>query len=171
MVYNKAGDQVAADQRTKKFEFKIAPMALRFSDPDPGDGENGAIEVSPKSPVRFFWTAALQATPVVTDILITEGPNLNAGADPDPAVCGGTAGTPVVATDILVARNGTGAATTSLIMNLAVKDPASATNLWKENTTYLVKFGPAAKVTPNQGGADGTFPTGYTLCFHTTTAM
>jgi hypothetical protein len=170
MVHNKAGDQVASDQRSKKFEFKIAPMDLRFSDPDPEDGKDGAIEVSPKSPVRFFWTAALQATPTVTDIQIFEGPNLNAGADPDPAVCG-TGGTQVLATDILATRNGAGAATTSLIMNLAVKDPASATHLWKENTTYRVQFGPNAKVTPNQGGADGTFPTGYKLCFHTTTVM
>jgi hypothetical protein len=169
MVHNKAGDQVAADQRTKKFEFKIAPMALRFSDPDPEDGMNGDIEVGLKSPVRFFWTAALQAAPVVTDIKIFEGPNLNAGADPDPAVCG-AGGTAVLATDLLVARNGTGAATTSLIMNLALKDPADATKpLWKANTTYRVEFGPNAKVTPNQGGADGTFPAGYKLCFHTTT--
>ena len=171
MVHNKDGDQVAADQRSLKFKFKIAPMELRFSDPDPADSEKpGDLEVNPKSPVRFFWTAALQATPTVTDINIFEGPNLNGGADPDPAVCG-AGGTPVLATDILATRNNSGATTTSLIMNLAVKDPASATHLWKEQTTYRVEFGPNAKVTPNQGGADGTFPAGYTLCFHTTTAM
>ncbi len=42
---------------------------------------------------------------------------------------------------------------------------------WKPNTTYRIEFGPNAKITPKQGGAAGTFPAGYKLCFHTTAAM
>jgi hypothetical protein len=173
IVHNKSGESVPADQRS--YTFKIAPMVLRFSNPDPTDGDNGDIELTPDSPVQFYWTAAFTGTPIVdpAEIRIFEGPNLNAGADPDPAVCNG-GGTAVDSMDIVTSARGTGAATTALVMNLILANPDPdplAPPVWKPTTTYRVEFGPNAKVTPQQGGAAGTFPAGYKLCFHTTAAL
>jgi hypothetical protein len=168
MVHNKAGESVPSDQRT--YQFKIAPMELRFSSPDPSDDDPGVIEQDPTAAVKFFWTAAVKAVPVVSDINIFEAPNLNGGADPDLSVCG-TGGTAVATTDIVVGQDGAVAATTALILDLSVKDPADPKHTWKEKTTYRVDIGSNAKVTPNQGGADGTFPADFSLCFHTTAAM
>jgi len=164
MVHNKDGDSVPTDQRSRS--FKIAPMALRFSSPDPGDDDPGVIELDSSSPVQFFWTAAFTTMPVADEINIFEAPNTAAGG-PDMTVCG-SGGTKVLATDIVTAPDGTGAATTALIMDLSLKnaDPMLA---WKPSTTYRVEFGANAKITPKQGGADAIFPgpADYTLCFHT----
>jgi hypothetical protein len=183
IVQNKSGESVPMDQRS--FAFKIAPMELRFSNPDPADGVPGAIELDPASPVQFYWTAAFTTMPDPAEIHIFEGPNLNAGTgngDPDPAVCG-TAGTQVAASDIVTAveppiLDSMGnpviatPTTTDLIMGLKVKVPApDDKQSWKPNTTYRVEFGANAKITPAQGGADGIFPAGYKLCFHTTAAL
>lgn len=181
IVNNKNGESVPSDQRS--YTFKIAPMKLRFSNPDPSDGDNGDIELTPDSPVQFYWTAAFTGTPIVdpAEIRIFEGPNLGAGADPDPAVCSG-GGTAVLSTAITTSiappRRGasaaTIAATTDLIMDLALQPNLPAPDdklVWKPTTTYRIEFGPNARVTPKQGGAAGTFPDGYKLCFHTTAAM
>jgi hypothetical protein len=56
-------------------------------------------------------------------------------------------------------------------MNLNLSDGMGVDVPWKANTTYRIEFGPNAKITPKQGGADGTFPAGYKLCFHTTAAL
>lgn len=159
IVRNKSGESVPMDQRS--FAFKIAPMELRFSNPDPADGAPGAIELDPASPVEFYWTAAFTTMPDPTEIHIFEGA--------DATVCG-TGGTPIDPADIETSAAGTGAATTALIMNLGLKSqgPDFA---WKANTTYRVEFGANAKITPTQGGADGIFPAGYKLCFHTTAAL
>src|SRR4029079_15919164 len=109
-------------------------------------------------------------------ITITAGPNVGSG--PDPAVCGGTGGTLVASTEIVAAVAGSGAETTSLVMDLSLQTAAPLA--WKPGTTYLVEFAPTAKMTPKQGGTDGTFtlpppagsmsatPVPYKLCFHTT---
>jgi hypothetical protein len=167
VVHNKDGESVPSDQRA--FPFKIAPMKLRFSDPDPSDDDPGKIEVDPDSPVGFFWTAAFTTMPAAADIKIFSAPNLNVSAtnangDPDTSVCG-TGGTAVLAADIVTAPRGATAATTALVMDLSINDPDHA---WVPTTTYRVEFAATAKITPKQGGADGTFPTGYSLCFHTT---
>jgi hypothetical protein len=159
IVQNKSGESVPMDQRS--FAFKIAPMELRFSNPDPADGVPGAIELDPASPVQFYWTAAFTTMPDPAEIHIFEGA--------DATVCG-TGGTQILSTDIETTQDGTGAATTALIMNLGLisQGPDFA---WKANTTYRVEFGANAKITPQQGGADGIFPAGYKLCFHTTAAL
>jgi len=168
MIHNKDGESVPSDQRS--YQFKIAPMELRFSNPDPTDDDPGKIALDPDSPVSFFWTAAFTTMPAAADIKIFSAPNLNISAanldgDPDTSVCG-TGGTAVAAADITTAARGATALTTALIMdlNLASPDP----HAWAPTTTYRLEFAPTAKITPKQGGADGTFPTGYSLCFHTT---
>jgi hypothetical protein len=165
MVHNKDGESVPTDQRS--YTFKIAPMTLRFSSPDPTDDDPGKIELAAKSPVKFYWTAAFTTMPDPTQIKIFEAPN-TAAHDADTSICD-TGGAAVLSTDIVTAPNGTGATTTALIMNLSVKtaDPMVS---WKPDTTYRVEFvANGAKITPKQGGADGTFPgpADYKLCFHT----
>jgi len=165
MVHNKNGQQVPTDQRS--FPFKIAPMTLRFSNPDPSDDDPGKIELDPDSPVAFFWTAAFTTMPLATEIHIFEGPN-SAKDTGDPTVCG-SGGTAVASAEIATAPRGAGAATSALVMNLSLNLPVpDDVHAWKPQTTYRVQFGANAKITPKQGGADGTFPTTYNLCFHTT---
>jgi hypothetical protein len=178
VVHNKSGEPVPTDQRT--YKFKIAPMKLRFSDPDPSDGDNGDIVLPPESPVRFYWTAAFTGTPFVdpNEIKIFEAPNVNIGngnsdGDPDPAVCNG-GGTQVAAVDITTSieppRKGASAATiattTALVLDLQVAT-SNPDLKWKPMTTYRVEFGAGAKLSPKQQGPDGKFPEGYKLCFHT----
>jgi hypothetical protein len=169
MVHNKKGEPVPTDQRT--YTFKIAPMKLRFSSPDPtDDGANdGSLALDPDVPVQFFWTASLKTTIAPADIKIFQAPNLNAGTGDgtaDPAVCAG-GGTAVPTTDIETAPDGTGAATTSLVMDLDTAADAN-THAWLPKTTYRIEFATTAKASPKQGGADGTIPAGFKLCFHTT---
>jgi hypothetical protein len=186
MVHNKDGEAVPSDQRS--FAFKIAPMALRFSAPDPKDGDPGDISLDPDEPVRYYWTAAFSTMPAPADIKIFSAPNLNTTAasdgDPDLAVCNG-GGTPVpeadISTSIEPPRMGASAATiattTALVMDLQVKTnlpPPDDEHTWKPKTTYRIEF-PNAKITPKQGGPDGDFTArgrygaaGYSLCFHTT---
>jgi hypothetical protein len=170
MVHNKKGESVPSDQRVPR-SFKIAPMELRFSDPDPSDDDPGKIALDPDSPVAFFWTAAFTTMPDPAEITIFSAPNLNVSAanadgDPDTTVCG-TGGTQVATADISTAVRGATPVptTTALIMDLSVTDPD---HKWAPTTTYRIEFGANAKITPKQGGPDGTFPTGYSLCFHTT---
>jgi len=161
MVHNKAGESVPTEQRS--YPFTIAPMALRFSNPDPSDGDPGTIEVDPSSPVEFFWTAAFTTPIAAADITISSAPNL---ANGDPANICDAGGTAVAPADIVTAQRGTGVFTTQLVMQL--KLTSAAPKAWAPTTTYRVEFTPNFKITPKQGGAAGTFPTGYSLCFHTT---
>jgi hypothetical protein len=166
IVHNKQGASVPADQRS--FTFKIAPMRLRFSVPDPSDDDPGKITVNPETPVRFYWTAAFTTLPDPAEIEIFEGPNTGEGLA-DPTVCD-AGGTPIAASEIATSAGGTTPEATALVMNLGLRSPG-AMLAWQPNTTYRVEFGPDAKVTPKQGGVEGTFPAGYRLCFHTTAAM
>jgi hypothetical protein len=187
VVHNKAGESVPTDQRD--YTFKILPMKLRFSVPDPGDGEPGSTAQDPTAPISFFFTAALKVASTLgtgggalslttldpTKVTITAGPNLNVGdanpdGDPDPAVCAGTAGTPVPSANIRSYLDGTAGATTALVMDLDVGGPAADGDPWAGSTTYLVKFATGASVAPAQGGAPGTLPADFSLCFHTTAA-
>lgn len=172
MVVNKAGESVPADQRT--FQFKIAPMKLRFAVfdgtavEDPADAADGKLALDPASPVEFFWTAAFTSQPAPVSAPIDPA-EIKIFEGADATVCG-SGGTQVATTDIETSARGTTAVTTALVMHLDLKSqgPDFA---WKGNTTYRIEFGPNAKITPRQGGADGTFPAGYKLCFHTTAAM
>lgn len=178
MVVNKAGESVPTDQRT--FQFKIAPMKLRFSVidgvqiDDPADAADGTLALDPHVPVKLFWTAAFNP-PDPAQIQIFEGPNLNAttgDGDPDPAVCG-AGGTQVNTADVIQVANGPVGVSSALVMDVKLNThPTNAMDkrVWKPTTTYRVEFGSNAKLTPTQGGADGTIPAGYKLCFHTTTA-
>jgi hypothetical protein len=163
IVHNKKGESVPADQRS--FTFNIAPMKLRFSVPDPSVDAPSTIALDPQSPVKFYWTAAFTTMPDPAEIKIFEGPN-TAEDMADTTVCD-AGGTPIAATDIATSASGTTPDTTALIMNLNLKSPGPML-AWKPNTTYRIEFGANAKITPKQGGAEGTFPAGYRLCFHTT---
>jgi hypothetical protein len=155
-VKNKRGQLVAVP---KSFTFKIAPMRLRFSLPDPTDegAMDGTLEQPADLPVLFYFTAAIGAV-TATDVQIFAGPNLAGGA-PNTAVCNG-GGTAVVAA---VTPDGTTAATTALILDVGT----APDSIWELDTTYRLQFGPTASVPVKQGGAAGTFPAGFKLCFHT----
>jgi hypothetical protein len=174
-VHNKSGQSVPTGQRD--FNFKLAPMALRFSSPAPEDSTDGSLLLDPNTPVDFFFTAALKVAAGVTtldptQVKIFSGPNLNVGAsnldgDADPAVCNG-GGAAVDPTTIRALARGTAATTTALVLRLDVEGGAAPLDTrWAPNTTYSITFTPNAKVTPAQGGPDGTFPADYKLCFHT----
>jgi hypothetical protein len=164
MVHNKRGQSVAGD---RTFKFKIAPMRLRFSQPAQVDGKPGSVTLDPSTPLQYFWTAAIGAMPAGTEITISSGPNAADGSA-DPAVCSGASGAPVDAADIGV-THGDGEASTALIMSL-ILSPGGVDG-WAPGTTYRVRFAPTAKVTAAQGGAPGTLPANYDLCFHTTAAQ
>ena len=185
IVHNKAGESVPTDQRD--YTFKILPMDLRFSVPDPGDGDAGTMVQDPTSPINFYFTAALKTgatlgtgggaltltTLDTTKVTITFAPNDmitmdDADGVANMAVCAGTAGTAVPSTDIRSYRAGSAGATTALVMNLDVGGPTADGDPWLGSTTYLVKFATDAAVSPAQGGADGSFGTDFSLCFHTT---
>jgi len=188
LVHNKAGQSVPTDQRD--YTFKLLPMKLRFSVPDPGDGDPGSIVQDPTAPVSFFFTAALKkgatlgtgggaltlTTLDTSKVTIKSAPNLNVSADnadgdPDLSLCDGTnPGTTVPAANIRASIDGTAGATTALVMDLDVGGPTADGDPWEGSTTYLVTFAADAAVSPAQGGADGTFPSDYRLCFHTTAA-
>jgi hypothetical protein len=163
MVHNKKGESVPADQRT--YSFKIAPMRLRFSDPDASRAstQNGTFEQDLDTPLLFYWTGAIATTggvPAAADIEIFEG------ADASICTAGGTR---VPDAEIDVSRVGATAATTALIMGLGVTSDVD--HVWKPETQYRVQFGANAKVLAGQGGPAGTFPSGFKLCFKTSAAM
>ena len=176
-VHNKAGQSVPTDQRD--YQFKLAPMELRFTDPDASSLADGSFLMDSNQPLDFFWTAAIKpaavgsVTGTPSQVQISSGDNLNVSAsnpdgDANPAVCDGSAGTPVDPTTIRSAPRGTSATTTALVLRLDVMGGATPlATRWKPNTTYSITFTPDAKVTPTQGGADGTFPSDLKLCFHT----
>jgi hypothetical protein len=175
-VRSKVGELVPAAQRA--YMFQIAAMALRFSAPDPADGEPGAIALDPDAPVSFFWTAPIARLPAPSEIRIFAAPNLGGEAgdgEPDLTVCD-AGGTEVPAADIAVAQrapsmdasDASTAMTTALVMELGLAGPEP--HRWAPRTTYRIELAPGASVSPKQGGADGTFPADYKLCFHTTRA-
>jgi hypothetical protein len=176
---------VPGDQRN--FQFKIGPMAFRFSDPDEAEAEAGKIVQDMKTPVDLFWTAALDEgdlvgpeDPKVTlaridrnRIEIVSGPNLNIGTantdgDPDPAVCDGSGGTPVDPATIRAYLRGSAPTTTALIMRLDLRGGAAPmATAWAPTTTYRISFAPGTTVSTKQRGPDGAIPDDFTLCFHT----
>jgi hypothetical protein len=181
-VHNKAGQSVPTDQRD--YQFTVAPMRLRFSNPAVEDAGDGSFLLGANDPVDFFWTAAVAVKSVSADgktitstvdpaqVQIFSADNKNVGpdnpdGDADTAVCD-TGGTAVDPTTIRPLVRGATAATTALVLRLDVMGGAAPlTTRWKPNTTYRIQFGPNAKVTPVQGGPDGTFPADFKLCFHT----
>lgn len=189
-VHSKTGESSPGDHRT--FTFKLAPMTFRFSDPDPSEGEDGAIVVGLNTPISLFWNAPLTHQDPLTigkdsilpadfdtsKVTITSGPNLNVGpsnpdGDPDPDVCAGN-GTAVDPTKVRAYVAGEIIATTALVMKLDIGDPATATPEagWQPSTTYRIEFADDAAVTPVQGGDAGLFPgaADFSLCFHTLAA-
>ena len=192
-VQNKHHQSAPTDHRD--FTFQIAAMSFRFSDPDPGDKNDGSILLSPTSPVQLFWTAELQAGATVmstdskgmetmilsqldtTKIHISSAPNLPDPSDPDgkadPAVCDGSAGTPVDPATIRAYLAGPGAVDTALVLRIDVGNdptsPAQLDKLWEPNTTYRLTFDDGTMVSPKQGGDPGALPgaTDFSLCFHT----
>jgi hypothetical protein len=163
MVHNKKGESVPADQRT--YQFKIAPMRLRFSDPSNSSAstQNGSYEQDLDTPLLFYWTGAIATAggvPTAPDIEIFEGA--------DASICT-TGGTRVPDDQVAAARLGATAATTALIMRLGTTSDVD--HIWKPETQYRVQFGANAKVTAGQGGPPGTFPAGFKLCFKTSAAM
>ena len=181
-VHNKAGQAVADE---KQFNFKLAGMVQRFVsaggqqiENDAPEATDGSVAMDPDAPLEFFWTAAIRTTIAPADIVITAAPNLNVSAtnpdgDVNAAVCAGTAGTPVDPLVVHPTVRGATATTTALVMRLDLEGgPAPAATRWEPTTTYLVKFGPNAKVVPTQGIAagapSGAPPAGFALCFHTT---
>jgi len=176
---------VPGDQRN--YQFKIGPMAFRFSDPDQADAVDGKIVQDPRTGVDLFWTAALDEgdqvgpeNPKVTlskidrnQIKIVSGPNLNVGetnrdGDPDPAVCNGTGGAPVDPETIRAYLRGSVPTTTALIMRLDLRGGAAPmATAWAPRTTYRIAFAPGTTVATKQHGPDGTIPDDFQLCFHT----
>jgi hypothetical protein len=196
-VQNKARQSLAADQRS--FTFQLAPMSLRFTDPDPGDKLDGSILVDPKAAVQLFWTAEIKAGVTITTpkpdpklpkdtitlsdldptkVNITSAPNLNVSAsnpdgDPDPTVCDGSGGTPVDPAAIRAYLGGPDATSSALVLQLDVGGPTAQKALvWAPSTTYLLTFADGAAVTPKQGGNPGVLPGAkdFSLCFHTSAA-
>lgn len=186
-VHNKAGQSVPTEQRD--YQFKLAPMKFRVSDPTPEKASDDMFVQDADTPVDFFWTAAIQGTPMGTgdnaivvstldtnQVTIISGANIAGKANPD--VCNGT-GAAVPSAQIRALVRGdiadadpddapVIATTTALVLRIDVGGgtPAPATR-WAPDTTYSITFTPDAKVTPSQGGADGTFPSDFKLCFHT----
>jgi hypothetical protein len=163
-VKNKRGQAVA---EKSMFNFKIAPLAYRFSFPDPEDAgaSDGKFEEDPTLPLLFYFTAALLdpgGTAAVTDVHIFSGPNgpvVNDQPTPNAVVCGG-GGTEVPA---LIAVD-----EDPLIMDVS---DSTATDAWALNTTYRVTLSSTAHVLAAQGSIDpageGKLPASYTVCFHT----
>ena len=161
-VKNKRGQAVS---EKSSFNFKIAPLAYRFSFPDPEDqgGDDGQLEQDTGTPALFYFNASLQTAVAAADIKIFSGPNgpvVDGQPTPNAAVCGG-GGTPVAA---VAAVDGDD----DLIMDVA---DATATDAWALNTTYRIELTPTAHVTAVQGSVDpvneGKLPATYKVCFHT----
>lgn len=188
-IHNKDGESVPADQRD--YQFKIAPMALRFSDPDPGDVvDPGASVVAVDTPLEFFFTAPLKDTgtrsgpdadplhPIVlstldtTKVKISSGPNLASTTEDgkaNPEVCAGN-GTAVDPTQVRAYLRGMTATTTQLVLRIDLGGSGVAPEAgWAPKTTYLVEFADGATVEPSQGGDPAVLPgpSDYSLCFHT----
>lgn len=187
-VHNKAGQQVTSK---RDFQFKLAPMALLSSDPDPADSENGDLLVDLDATVDLSFTAAPKLSTVIKTadgkkaitlttldpnlVKISSGPNLNItpsnpDGDADPGVCNG-GGTPIAdPTTIRTFVSGENPSATSegaLIMHLGIAGGATPiTTSWAPNTTYLVTFDATAAVEAAQGGPPGALAD-YKLCFHT----
>ncbi len=174
-VRNKVGEPVPAAQRA--YTFRVAAMELRFSAPGPADGEPGEIALDPDAPVSWFWTAPFSTLPATSEIRIFAAPNLGDAGDgePDLSVCD-AGGAAVPTADIVIAgrppnmgdSDATTALTTALVMELGLA--SAEPHRWAPRTTYRIELGPGARVSPAQGGADGTFPADDKLCFHTTAA-
>lgn len=168
MVHDKQGIEVPTEERTHR--FKIGEHSFRFSDPDPSidaGADTGELELSPASPVVYFFTAPLVTPDKATvQVQIFEGPNVAGG--PNEAVCA-DGGTAVPDAEIVVEPN----AGSALLMDIRVTDPGSTMNAWKPATTYRIQFGDNAKAPSTQtsmpGTDDGTLPgpDDYVLCFHT----
>jgi hypothetical protein len=167
MVHNKNGESVPTNQRS--FQFKIAPMKLRFAVvggneiDDPADTADGSIEHDPHVPVRFYWTAGFTA-PDPNQALVFEGA--------DASICE-TGGTPVTQADVIQVADGATGTSKPLILDVKLNThPTDATDkrVWKPTTFYRIEFATGAKLTPTQGGPDGLFPDGYKLCFQTKAA-
>jgi hypothetical protein len=186
-IHNKDGESVPTDQRD--YQFKIAPMALRFSDPDPGDAvEPGASTVAVNTPLEFFFTAALKpgakrpdttglhpiilSTLDTTKVKISSGPNIastTADGKANPEVCAGN-GTAVDPASVRAYLRGTTETTTQLVLRLDLGGSGAAPEAgWAPKTTYLVEFADGATVESSQGGDPAVLPgpSDYRLCFHT----
>jgi len=168
MIHNKKGESVPSDQRS--FTFKIAPMKLRFANPDPSDdgAADGTLEQDLDTPVQFYWTAAVKPQPT-TDLPAAADIQIYEGASA--AICTADVATltRVPDVDVVADREAATATTTALIMDLFVgSDPAHA---WKPETFYRIQFASTARVLASQGGPAGTFPAGFKLCFKTSAAM
>lgn len=162
MVTNKRGEKVA---NGASFTFKIAPMELRFSEPDytADDAADGSLEQATDTPVEFFFTGAIGSLPAAADVRIFSGAN-GAGSTPNAAVCG-AGGTQVAAVSAIAGDE----VDVDLIMLLGVTT-GTAGEFWLPDTTYRVEFAPTAKVTAKQGSVgvdEGKFPSDFKLCFHT----
>lgn len=179
IVHNKKGESVPTEQRAAT--FKIGPMALRFSSPDPSDdgAKDGTLELDLDQPVLFYFTAAIPtftaapaSFPAIADIHIFEGTSA--------AICTADVATltRVPDADVVADRDtflaavfgitsaATRATNTDPIMDLSVgSDPD---HFWKPETFYRIEFGSAARMLAAQGGPAATFPAGFKLCFKTT---
>jgi hypothetical protein len=181
-VHNKAGQSVPTTQRD--YQFKLAPMELRFTNPAAADLADGSFVMDRTQSLEFFWTAALTKGVNVTtptpdgDVTITlttldpakvqifSGLNKPDGSA-DPSVCNGSAGAAVLPVMIRTFLRGSNATTSALVMELDAGGPSAAPDtVWEANQTYRITFAPDAGVTPSQGGAAGTFPSDP-ICFHT----
>jgi hypothetical protein len=188
-VHSKTGQSVPTEQRS--YTFTVAPMSFRFSDPAPDDKNDGAVALTPNTPLELFWSAELKAGDTITTtqgmqtttitlsdldptkVNLISGPNLPSGAA-NPAVCAGT-GDPVPSAIIRAYLLGPDPTTSALVLRLdAGGDPAGPTaqmdQVWQPSTTYLLTFADGATVTPRQGGDPGALPgaSDFSLCFHTT---
>ena len=189
-VHSKTGESVPADQR--RYTFQVGPMAFRFSDPAPGDKNDGSIALTTTIPISLFFTAEVRAgatittdkdTPDETTITLSRDldpaqVNLISGANlpngqANPAVCGGTGDT-VPPDKIRVYLLGPDPLSTALVLQVdAGGDPAGPTaqmkQLWEPSTTYLLTFADGAAVPAKQGGDPAALPgaADFSLCFHT----
>ncbi|HMG24315.1 MAG TPA: hypothetical protein VK607_23430 [Kofleriaceae bacterium] len=183
-IHSKTGQAVPDDQRD--YQFQLAAMALRFSEPAPDDKNDGSISLGVDTPVDFFFTAPLEKGNEVTtgkdkitlsklppaEVNITFGPNKDGEADP--AVCDGSAGAPVDPTKVRTYLLGTTLTTTQLVLRIDLGDPTSAAPEagWEPDSTYRLQFVDGATVEPLQHGDPAELPgaSDYTLCFHTPAA-
>lgn len=184
-VQNKSHQSVAGDS---SFTFQLAPMSLRFTDPDAtgSSATDGSITLGLTDSVQLFWTAELKAgatipgsQPGKNDIVLSDlditAVNLTAGAnlpsgEADPTVCDGSGGNPVDPTTIRAWLSGSDPTSSALVLKIDAGGPtAQQAQVWAPSTTYLLTFADGATVTPKQGGAPGALPVAkdFKLCFHT----
>jgi len=167
---------------------------------DPGDpvllyftaGLKVPADCDPAKATNQTCTTSIKPT---TDLFIYATPNLDDGTTSgalNPAVCAITAGQatlppgitqvdPQITHASIMPAPSSGASpttTSQLVMALDAEGQDDTKPFWAPRTSYVIRFGPDARVSPAQGGPDATFPVtmppspdDFKICFSTTVAQ